>query len=241
MLDDVLKEMYDSFIKKWLKKYYKYILVILLYFLYQSNFLISLLYSFGLNITSLAKIIRTFIIYVNDLVYIFILIYMFKDEIKNGIKDFKNNKNERLTLSLICWLVGCLIMVVSTFIISLITKSDVSNNEELIRESIKVVPIYMFFTCSIVAPLFEEMVFRNALYGLIKNKYIFIITSFLSFGLLHIIGTYTSPLDLLYVIPYGAMGASFAYLLTKTKNITLPIMIHMLHNTILVIVQIIGR
>ena len=131
-------------------------------------------------------------------------------------------------------------MFVSTTIISFIAKKDVSTNEALVRESIKFAPLYMLFTCSIVAPIFEEMVFRKALYGLINKKWVFIFTSGISFGLLHIIGSYSSPLDLLYVIPYGAMGFSFAYLLTKTNNIMLPILVHTIHNTILVISQIIG-
>ena len=97
----------------------------------------------------------------------------------------------------------------------------------------------MLFSCSIVAPVLEEMTFRRALNGLIKNKWIFIILSGVIFGLLHIIGSYKSPMDLLYIIPYGSMGCAFAYLLSKTDNITLPIIIHMMHNTILVLMQII--
>lgn len=131
-------------------------------------------------------------------------------------------------------------MTLSSFLISLILKQNVSTNEALVRQSIKIAPLYMLFTCSIVAPIFEEMVFRKSLQGLIKYKWLFILISGLSFGLLHVLGSYTSWIDFLYVIPYGSMGCAFAYLLTKTNNITLPIIIHMLHNTILVTTQIIG-
>ena len=152
----------------------------------------------------------------------------------------KKNFTDRALLSINCWVVGCLIMTISSMLISLVLKQEVSENESLVRESIKLAPLYMLFTCSIVAPIFEEMVFRRSLYGLIKHKWLFILLSGLSFGLLHVIGNYNSALDFLYVIPYGAMGCCFAYLLSKTNNITLPIIIHMLHNTILVSVQIIG-
>ena len=158
-----------------------------------------------------------------------------------GFKDLKKNFSKRALLSVNCWLLGCIIMTTSSFLISLILKQNVSTNEALVRESIKSAPMYMLFTCSIVAPILEEMVFRKSFYGLIKVKWLFVILSGLLFGLLHVLGSFTSPLDFLYVIPYGAMGSCFAYLLCKTDNITLPIIIHMLHNTVLVMVQIIGR
>ena len=130
--------------------------------------------------------------------------------------------------------------MVSSIVISFILKQSVSNNEALVRQSIELAPIYMLFTCAVVAPIFEEMVFRKSLYGLIKYKWLFILVSGLGFGLLHVLGSYTSPLDFLYIVPYGSMGCAFAYLLTKTDNIVLPIIIHAIHNFVLVITQIIG-
>lgn len=235
MLDNIIKSM-----QKKLKNNYKYLLIILLYFLYQISFIPNLISSFGINLYKLPKTARLFAIGITDLIYIALLLIIFKNEIKKGITDLKQNFKARINISATCWVIGCLIMFISTTIISFIVKKDVSSNEALVRESIKLAPLYMLFTCSIVAPIFEEMVFRKALYGLIKKKWSFIITSGLCFGLLHIIGSYSSPLDFLYVIPYGAMGFSFAYLLTKTNNIILPILIHMFHNTILVISQILG-
>ena len=240
MNDDIIDKLFNKYLKGWFKKNYKFLVVILLYLLYQSNFVISLLYSFGINFNLISKTPRIFLYALIDLMYIISLILMFKKEIIDGIKDLKKNFTNKAIISLNCWIIGCVIMTTSSFIISLVLKQNVSTNEALVRQSIKLAPLYMLFTCSIVAPIFEEMVFRRSLYGLIKNKWIFILTSGLGFGLLHVIGNNPAPLDYLYVIPYGSMGCAFAYLLTKTKNITLPIIIHMLHNTILVLIQIIG-
>ncbi len=239
MLHEIVDEI-ESNIKKWFKKNYKFLVVILLYILYQSSFIISFISYFGINISKIPRIPRIGLFALTDLIYVLILLLMFKKEIVNGFKDLKNNFNERAIISINCWIVGCIIMTISSFLISLLLKQSVSTNEQLVRQSIKIAPLYMLFTCSIVAPILEEMVFRRALYGLIKFKWLFILVSGLGFGLLHVLGNFQSVLDFLYVIPYGAMGCSFAYLLTKTKNITLPIIIHMLHNTILVMVQIIG-
>ena len=227
-------------IKKWFKKNYKFLVVILLYLLYQSNFIIALISSFGINVSKIPKTPRIWLFTITDLMYVVILILMFKKEIIKGLKDLKKNFVDRTLTSLNCWIAGCFIMTVSSILISLILKQEVSQNEALVRQSIKIAPLYMLFTCSIVAPIFEEMVFRRSLYGLIRFKWLFILVSGLGFGLLHVLGSYSSALDFLYVIPYGAMGCCFAYLLTKTNNITLPIIVHMLHNTILVIIQIIG-
>lgn len=225
---------------KWFKEKYKYLLVILLYVLYQGNFLLMLLEDCGIKISKLPKTPRIFCFAITDMVYVIILLLLFKKEIKNGLKDLKENFTDRCITSLNCWIVGCLLMTISSVLISYIVNKNVSTNEALVREGIKLAPIYMLFTCSIVAPLFEEMLFRRSLYGLIKYKWLFIIVSGFSFGLLHVLGSYENALDFLYIIPYGSMGCCFAYLYSKTKNISLPIIIHMLHNTILVLVQILG-
>lgn len=240
MTDDIVKNIYDKFFKKWFHKNYKFLLTILLYILYQGNFILSLVSSFGVNFSKIPKTPRIFCFFINDLIYIVLLILLFKKDIKNGIKDLKKNFMDRIILSLNCWIVGCVIMMVSSIVISFILKQSVSNNEALVRQSIELAPIYMLFTCAVVAPIFEEMVFRKSLYGLIKYKWLFILVSGLGFGLLHVLGSYTSPLDFLYIVPYGSMGCAFAYLLTKTNNIVLPIIIHAIHNFVLVITQIIG-
>jgi len=240
MTDDIIKKIYDKYIKNWFKKNYKFIITILLYILYQSNFLISLISLLGLNIYKFSKTLKLITLFINDFIYLFIIFIMFKNEFKEGLKKFKKEPIDNSLIAVKCWTIGCLIMIVSSALISIIVGKELSGNEEALRQSIKMAPAYMFFTCSIMAPVFEELVFRRSLYSFIKHRWILVITSGVLFGLLHIIGTYQGPLDLLYVIPYGAMGSCFAYLLSKTKNITLPIMVHMIHNTILVTMQIIG-
>lgn len=240
MQDSIIDKIEEK-IKDWFKKNSKFLIVILLYLLYQSNFIIAFISSLGINVNSIPRTPRIFLFAFTDLIYIIIIILMFKKEIIKGLKDLKENFLNRAILSLNCWVVGCVIMTVSSIIIGLILDQNVSQNESLVRENIKIAPLYMLYTCSIIAPIFEEMVFRRSLYGLVKVKWLFIMLSGVLFGLLHVLGSYNSILDFLYIIPYGAMGSCFAYLLTKTKNITLPIIVHMLHNTILVLVQIIGR
>lgn len=240
MLDDMISRLYKKSIKPFFKKNKKFIITIILYFLYQMNFIYSLLYSFGLNINSISRTPRIILMAFCDLLYILVLILMFRKEIKKGLVDLKNNFVNRVSISVTCWLIGSVIMTVSSILLTVLLKQDTSTNEALVRESIKLAPVYMLYTCCFIAPIFEEMVFRVSLYGLIKNKWIFIISSGFIFGLFHVLGSYKTPLDFLYIIPYGSMGCCFAYLLSKTKNMNLSIFIHMIHNTILVVAQIIG-
>ena len=238
MIDDILSFKY---LKNGIKKNYKFILIILIYIAYQSNLLIEVFKYCGFNIMKVGMPTRIIYITINDLIHIGILLLMFKNDIINGIKDFKNNYNDRIRLMLTCWMVGCIVMASSSFIISLFTGIKMSNNEETVRDSINVAPFYMLFACAVVAPILEEMTFRKALNGLIKNKWVFIITSGLLFGMLHVLNIGSNLLGLLYIIPYSSMGIAFAYLLSKTENITLPIMVHMLHNLILVVMQILRK
>ncbi len=239
-MDDIISNI-ENKIKKWFIKNKKYLLTFLLYILYQGSFLFSIFSLFNIRLSSLSRNAKIGLLFVDSLIYVIILIFMYKKDIKKGIDEFKKNKEKSITIALKCWTFGCVIMYVSSIIISYINKQDISNNEQAVRESIKVAPLYMLFSCSFVAPLFEELVFRKSLKELVKNKWVFIILSGVIFGGLHVIGTYKNPIDILYIIPYGSMGCAFAYLLSKTDNITLPIMVHMIHNTILVVIQMIGR
>ena len=239
MILDSLKEVLTN-IFNWLDDKKKYLMVILLYILYQCNFILYIMADIGININKIPRTPRICIFALVDFVYILILILMFKKEIKDGLKDLKENSVDRTFLSIKCWLIGCIIMTTSSLLLSVILKENVSDNEQLVRESIKLAPIYMLFSCSIVAPIFEELLFRRAIYGFVKKVWPYIFISGFSFGLLHVLGSFNNTLDFLYIIPYGSMGCAFAYLYSKTKNISLPILVHMIHNTILVIVQIMG-
>ena len=43
--------------------------------------------------------------------------------------------------------------------------------------------------------------------------------------------------DLLYIIPYGALGATFAYAYYKTDTVFTTVTFHIIHNTILFLIS----
>ena len=98
----------------------------------------------------------------------------------------------------------------------------------------------MIFNTVIYAPLTEELAFRKSIKDCTSNKLVYVLTSGLVFGMLHIIYYITSPIDLVYLIPYSALGISFALLYHKTDNIFSTITIHSIHNLLAVIIYLLG-
>ena len=79
------------------------------------------------------------------------------------------------------------------------------------------------------------------------------LVSGISFGFVHILSSLlvivsnsieagnlvlTGWTDLLYIIPYSIPGIIFAYTLVKSKNIFVPISLHMIHNGFLITIQL---
>ena len=85
----------------------------------------------------------------------------------------------------------------------------------------------------------EELTFRKSIRNIFNNKIVFIIISSFIFGGLHVLTYDIKLLDLLYLIPYCAPGVAFAYILVKTDNIFNTISLHLIHNTILMTLQVI--
>lgn len=172
------------------------------------------------------------------LIIIYILIYQ-----KTLVKDFKNftkNLITNLETSLKYWLIGFIIMIVSNLVITFILNKGIAGNEQDVRNYIDAFPLFMLFNTVIYAPLTEELTFRKSIKDAISNKWLYIIISGLVFGMLHIASYITTPIDLVYLIPYGALGISFAMLYYKTDNIFSTISMHAMHNLLAVIVYMLG-
>lgn len=172
------------------------------------------------------------------LIVIFILIYR-----KTLIKDFKSytkNFYHNIETSIKYWLIGFIIMVVSNLIITFILNKGLAGNEEEVRKLIDSFPLFMIFNTVIYASLIEELSFRKSIKDAISNKWIYVLTSGLLFGMLHIISYISTPIDLVYLIPYGALGIVFALLYHKTNNIFSTITIHAIHNLLAIIMYLLG-
>lgn len=186
--------------------------------------------------SKLAVVLSTF----SGIVVMAILFTLYHKDLKKDFIKFKNNFLKNVDIGVKYWISGLLVMVISNLILTFLLKAGGANNEEQVQSMIKVFPLLMVIDAGIIAPFNEEIVFRKTLKDVIKNKWFFVILSFLFFGGAHVFNSATSFTDYLYIIPYGALGAAFALAYYKTDTIFTSMFLHIVHNTILCLISIIA-
>ncbi len=216
------------------KDFKKSIGVFLSYFIYSIIIVIPLAI-FNIDLSDISRTTKTIYLLSGDFLFIALLIFIYIKDFKKDIKDYIKNYNYYFDEGFKYWIIGLAIMTVTNLIISLVTPVEMATNEQVVRKLLTESPVYMFLAACLIAPIIEEIIFRKTFSDLFKSKWLYITMSGLVFGLLHVVATFESFYELLYVIPYGALGASFAYLYYKTKNILSPIIMHAIHNTSLVL------
>ena len=98
----------------------------------------------------------------------------------------------------------------------------------------------MTFDAAICAPINEELTFRKSFKEIFPSKWVFVIMSGLIFGLLHITSYIETFSDIIYLIPYSALGIAFALLYYKTDNIFSSITMHSIHNLLATLLVLLG-
>ena len=190
------------------------------------------------TMTQTSKIIISFI---TDILLLIVLIGIYWKTMKKDFQNYFNKEwNQHLKTSISHWLIGFGIMLISNIIIIIVTNGQLSQNEEAVRDMIDISPIYMAFQLIIYAPLTEEIIFRKSIKDIFNNKKLYIITSGLIFGGLHVITSLNNPLGFLYLIPYCTLGFVFANLYQKKDNIFYSTVAHSIHNTLALIMYLRG-
>ena len=206
------------------KELIKGILIVGVYFLVPSLLYIPFYNLLNSNNNYIFQISN--IIFYTIITLLFVFIY--RKELKKSLKDFKDNYKKYIIISIRYWFIGLIIMIISRIIFYYIGIEE-SITQSIHDTNILKYPIYQIITSIIAAPIIEELAFRQSLIKAIPNKYLYIITTGLIFGILHI--SLSTPTDILYLIPYGSFGILFGIIIKKTNNnILSTIMIHMLHN-----------
>lgn len=187
---------------------------------------------FKINVNNLSANQYCIFVTICDLCYLALIIGLNFKKVKDDFIKFFKNFSSNFETSIKYWLIGFTIMIISNIIIIFILKLDIAQNEENIRSLIDKKPLFMIFSTLIYAPLAEELLFRKCFKDLFKGKYLFIIISGMTFGILHVASSLSSLYSLFHLIPYCALGIIFASLYHKTDNIFSSISVHMLHNGI---------
>lgn len=191
-----------------------------------------------LNINPPTLFLEVYTILVEILTILFIFL-LFKKEIVHMWKDFYENRDKYFKKYFKYWFLILVLMAFSNGIITLINKAEISNNQEAINDMFKRLPIYTYILSVFLAPIIEELVFRFCFMKIFNNKYLYVILSGVIFGLFHIIGSFESAYDFLFLVPYSIPGLIFAYILYDSKNIFNTIWLHFVHNGISMLASII--
>lgn len=161
-----------------------------------------------------------------------VLCFIYRKRLLEDLHDFKK---QDLQDGIKYWLVGLGIMIVTNYTI-LFFIGQMPSNESVNRSIITAYPLYAALCMCVIAPLEEEIIFRLSLRKIFSSKYLYALCSGLIFGYAHVLGT-GFP-EILYIIPYGALGFMFALAYYETDNIFTSVSLHIIHNilTILLIV-----
>lgn len=168
-----------------------------------------------------------------------ILYLLYRKELKIEWKKFTSKLGKNMDTAFKYYFIGLFGMMLFNIIINFILKLGGPQNEQNVQSMIDASPWLMLICAGLLAPITEELVFRKAFQNVFTKKWLFVIISGLVFGALHVIGyDLKSPLEILYILPYGILGASFAYMDYKLESVFPSISMHMLHNLALTLVSI---
>lgn len=224
------------------------LILCLLFFLFIGEILRFAFGIFGIDVNSFSN--KNFVVY-QLVVSLFMFIILFKlyyKTIKEDYNRFKKNiiKNALKILKLFIFFmfIKYIVSIVSVLIMmafNLDTSSLTSVNQELIETYLKTSPILMFISTVLLAPFYEEILFRLGFKKLLKNKYIYIILSGTIFGLLHIFPLeegISLALGITQSISYVTMGIILSYIYFKNDNIFMSIGVHFLNNLLSIIAML---
>ena len=88
---------------------------------------------------------------------------------------------------------------VTSFILIALGKNTVVENQALLEQYAQYSMLIMGIGACIIAPICEEFIFRGAIKEVIKNKWVFITVSGLTFGLMHVLDRYTLIIGVLLI------------------------------------------
>ena len=218
-------------------------LTVIFLYLFYSDIILVPLYLLGINISKLSINYKIIYLLIIETLFVYLIFMIYKKDMITDFKDFKQNWKEYLDKYIKYWFILLAFMYASNFLILFIQhlchhKETIANNEEAVRQILNHYPIYMIISAVVLGPIEEEIVFRKTCRKIFKDRWVFIIISGLFFGLMHVVLSMEEPFDLLYIISYSIPGIIFAYIYDKSKNIYVSTMIHTIHNTVLITLQI---
>jgi len=132
-------------------------------------------------------------------------------------------------------------MIVLNVLIGIIIGQPTSANQEGVNEAMRQFPLLMSLFAVVLGPIFEEMVFRVAIFRRLreKNYWVATLVSSLLFGLIHVMtslftGNYK---DVLFIVTYSVLGFWLSEAYEKSGSVFVNLGMHMCVNLVSTLVS----
>ena len=226
---------------KYFKNFVLGCFLIICYLLIIPEFVILIFQIFNLDLKN-----ESIYLLANFSIYLFtlaIIIFIYRKTIFKELKDFFKNFKSYSKTSFFYWLQGLIFMMITNSII-IVINNGLAANETGNREIIGALPIFSIISMAFLGPLIEELLFRKGFKDAFKNKIAFLIFTSLLFGNAHLLASFSpenfSFAQLLFIIPYSGFGFFFGKAYLETDNIFTSVFAHMIHNSLSVLLVLIG-
>lgn len=223
--------------KEGLRNLFKLLGIFFLFF-YSSYLQYIPIILFNINIKDLSGSTSVILNTFSNIVLLIILIIIYRKDLINEWKIFKSKLGYNIDTAVKSWIVGLFGMMILNIILNNLVKGNAATNEQKVQQMISTFPWLMVINGGIIGPFIEEIVFRKSFKEVFKTKWFYIIFAGLVFGLMHVVTSFTSFSNFLYFLPYSSLGIAFCYAYYKTDTIYTSALVHIFHNTCLILLSI---
>ncbi|NLC41951.1 MAG: CPBP family intramembrane metalloprotease [Erysipelothrix sp.] len=158
--------------------------------------------------------------------------------LKHDFRELKGKWFKVLKSASIYYIVILVTNIVLSVVLSYLAGSDSVANQELIEAEMLAAPIITFITTVILAPFIEEFAFRYSLMNVTSKKknvqILWWVISSAIFAMMHMVASLESGNlnELWFFFQYFSMGLIMGHSYLSSKNIWVPITVHLLNNGI---------
>jgi len=163
---------------------------------------------------------------------------LFWNELKEGISLWKEHTGKTLCLFVVSYVLDILLSNLAFFPIMYLNPDYQSLNEHSVAELQGKFPaLLLIIALGIMGPVAEEVVFRLAPISLTEKKskrIIVVLVTAVLFMLVHM-HAFTVE-EFLYNIPHFVTGLVYGIVMVLSRNVTIPILLHIMNNLPAIIV-----
>ena len=196
----------------------------------------ALFKAFNINMSmNLGMIINTFFIDIAaGIVIVYFVIYRYKENLEAlGLKFSSFFKNVLSGITGYIFMLPLLftVLAVSVWLLNVIgyTPPPQPVFEVFMKESRSRVLLFLTIFVSVFGPIMEEMFFRGFMYSAVKKRFGVLIGMILSASIFSALHT-----NIVGFLPIMVLGMFLAYLYEKTGSLVAPMVVHIIHNSVII-------